>query len=104
MGGHLVVHLHLLWWIRLQRPEGSGSPYDCSIREILDRRGVHGLEREERVAWGGQRHDKCTAGLCSGDTVCMQAVETCLCFYTQVKIPPEQGAKKCVCCAKDIIA
>jgi len=46
---------------------------------------------------------KCTAGLCSGDNVCMQSVETCLCIYTQVKIPPEQGAKKCVCCAKDIV-
>jgi hypothetical protein len=90
--------------------------YGCNGLKALDRPMIAGYQKflivegsmglNEKNEWPGAGNGMtgCTKGLCSGDNVCMQSVETCLCFYSQVKIPPEQGAKKCVCCAKDIIA
>jgi len=81
--------------------QAGGRPYVGAYEKFLIVEGSMALATNEWPG-SGQGAKSCKAGLCEGSEVCMSSVETFLCIYQQVKIPPEQGAPKCKCCNKQL--
>jgi len=79
--------------------QAGGRPFMAVYEKFLIVEGSMALEPNE---WPGAGNGMkgCKAGLCEGTEVCESQVATMLCCYQQVRIPPAQGAKKCVCCNK----
>merc|ERR1711871_745512 len=71
--------------------QAGGRPFVGAYEKFLIVEGSMALEQNE---WPGSGNGMkgLKAGLCEGTEVCMSGVETFLCCYQQVRLPPAQGA------------